>query len=174
MRPCSYVLSNGDHPFGSKFEREINIIRNSPALSRLDGLGEEGHEAQALILLMLSPDPRRRPSALEILAHPYFWDAARRLSFLQDASDRFEIMERDPPAPSLRLLEANAMEVVGNDWQRRLDKVFLENLGKFRKYDPKSVQDLLRAMRNKVGPSCTFRSRHCFPQADFSTTTALC
>jgi len=48
------------------------------------------------------------------------------------------------------MLETNASGIVGNDWHSRLDKVFDENLGKFRKYDGKSVQDLLRALRNKV------------------------
>jgi serine/threonine-protein kinase/endoribonuclease IRE1 len=72
------------------------------------------------------------------------------LNFLQDASDRFEIMCRDPKDPNLIALEQNASAIVGNDWQARCDKVFLENLGKFRKYDGKSVQDLLRALRNKV------------------------
>ena len=85
------------------------------------------------------------------MLHPYFWDSGRRLNFLQDASDRFEIMCRDPKDPNLLELEKNAVMVVGNDWYSRLDKVFIENLGKFRKYDGKSVQDLLRALRNKVG-----------------------
>lgn len=144
-----YVLSNGDHPFGSRFEREMNIIRKRVDLSRLDGLGEEGHEAQDLVLRMVSHDPRHRPSAAEALTHPYFWDANKRLNFLQDASDRFEIMDKDPPTPALVLLESKARNVLGTDWHRRCDRMFLENLGKFRKYDPTSVQDLLRAMRNK-------------------------
>lgn len=144
-----YVLSNGDHPFGSRFEREMNIIRKRVDLSRLDGLGEEGHEAQDLVLKMVSHDPRQRPSAAEVLTHPYFWDPNKRLNFLQDASDRFEIMEKDPPTTALVLLESKARNVIGTDWHRRCDKMFLENLGKFRKYDPSSVQDLLRAMRNK-------------------------
>ena len=33
-----------------------------------------------------------------------------------------------------------------------LDKFFIENLGKYRKYDGRSVQDLMRALRNKVSP----------------------
>ncbi|SPO28568.1 related to IRE1 - protein kinase [Ustilago trichophora] len=144
-----YVLSNGDHPFGSRFEREMNIIRKRVDLSRLDGLGEEGHEAQDLVLKMVSHDPRHRPSAAEVLTHPYFWDPNKRLNFLQDASDRFEIMEKDPPTAALVLLESKARNVLGTDWHRRCDKMFLENLGKFRKYDSSSVQDLLRAMRNK-------------------------
>ncbi|TKY89973.1 hypothetical protein EX895_001271 [Sporisorium graminicola] len=144
-----YVLSNGDHPFGSRFEREMNIIRKRVDLSRLDGLGEEGHEAQDLVLKMVAHDPRVRPSAAEVLTHPYFWDPNKRLNFLQDASDRFEIMDKDPPTPALVLLESKARNVLGTDWHRRCDKMFLDNLGKFRKYDPSSVQDLLRAMRNK-------------------------
>ncbi len=70
--------------------------------------------------------------------------------FLQDASDRFEIMERDPREVALIALETNATNVVGPDWHRRLDRIFIENLGKYRKYDGSSVQDLLRALRNKV------------------------
>lgn len=47
-------------------------------------------------------------------------------------------------------LETGAFSVVGNDWNARLDKFFIENLGKYRKYDGKSIQDLMRALRNKV------------------------
>jgi serine/threonine-protein kinase/endoribonuclease IRE1 len=58
------------------------------------------------------------------------------------------------------MLEDGAYGVVGNDWQGRLDKTFVENLGKFRKYDVKSVQDLLRAFRNKVRVSLYHSSQH--------------
>lgn len=77
------------------------------------------------------------------------------MNFLQDASDRFEIMCRDPKDPDLLTLEKTAFDIVGNDWHSRLDRIFIENLGKFRKYDGRSVQDLLRALRNKV-PSSAF------------------
>ena len=50
----------------------------------------------------------------------------------------------------LLVLERDAQSVVGQDWHARLDRVFVENLGKYRKYDGRSVQDLLRALRNKV------------------------
>ena len=59
-------------------------------------------------------------------------------------------MCRDPKDANLLALEKGAYDVVGADWHSRLDKLFIENLGKFRKYDGKSVQDLLRALRNKV------------------------
>lgn len=60
-------------------------------------------------------------------------------------------MCREPREPQLEELEKGASVVVGSDWHKKLDKAFDENLGKFRKYDGKNVQDLLRALRNKVG-----------------------
>ncbi|KAH0831148.1 hypothetical protein J3R83DRAFT_13720 [Lanmaoa asiatica] len=144
-----YVLTNGSHPFGGKFEREVNIIKNVKSLDGLERFGEEGSEAVDLIGRMLDPEASRRPDTTSCLVHPFFWDPARRLNFLQDASDRFEIMCRDPRDQSLVVLETGSFDIVGHDWHARLDKVFIENLGKFRKYDGKSVQDLLRALRNK-------------------------
>ncbi|OCH94596.1 hypothetical protein OBBRIDRAFT_747261 [Obba rivulosa] len=144
-----YVLTNGGHPFGERYEREVNILKNAKCLEGLERFGEEGADAADLIDRMLSPEAYHRPDTSTCLLHPYFWDSGKRLTFLQDASDRFEIMCRDPRDANLVLLETDAFSVVGNDWHARLDKLFIENLGKFRKYDGKSVQDLLRALRNK-------------------------
>ncbi|KAI8989133.1 hypothetical protein BD414DRAFT_486154 [Trametes punicea] len=144
-----YVLTNGSHPFGDRFEREFNILKNAKNLEGLERFGEEGAEGVDLINRMLSPEAYDRPDTTSCLLHPYFWDAGKRLTFLQDASDRFEIMCRDPKDANLVALETGAYEVVGPDWHSRLDKLFIENLGKFRKYDGRSVQDLLRALRNK-------------------------
>ncbi|PPQ92502.1 hypothetical protein CVT25_010335 [Psilocybe cyanescens] len=145
-----YTLTNGGHPYGDRFEREVNIMRDEKDLSGLERYGEEGTEAKNLIEAMLSFEARQRPDTTICLLHPFFWDPGRRLNFLQDASDRFEIMCRDPKDQHLLTLESGAMGVVGNDWHSRLDKIFIENLGKYRKYDGRSVQDLLRALRNKV------------------------
>lgn len=144
-----YVLTNGLHPFGDRFEREVNILKNAKSLDSLKQFGEEGSEAVDLITNMLDPEACNRPDTTLCLLHPFFWDPGRRLNFLQDASDRFEIMCRDPRDQNLVILETGAFDVLGQDWHARLDKVFIENLGKYRKYDGKSVQDLLRALRNK-------------------------
>jgi len=72
-----------------------------------------------------------RPDTHTILQHPYFWDSHKRLTFFQDVFARFEIC-RDPKYPRLLTLETEATEVVGNDWHARLDKVFVENLGKMK------------------------------------------
>ncbi|GAO47110.1 hypothetical protein SAICODRAFT_23340 [Saitoella complicata NRRL Y-17804] len=144
-----YVLSNGAHPFGDRYMREGNIIKGQYRLDHLDGMGEEGIEAKDLISRMISPDPRRRPDATNVLLHPYFWDAERRLAFLLEASDRFDIEQRDPPSELLVDLESEAPTIVGPDWHKRLDKNFIDNLGKYRKYDGAKIMDLLRALRNK-------------------------
>lgn len=162
-----YVLSNGGHPFGDRYERESNILKNLKCLDGLERFGEEGADAADLIDKMLSPESHNRyvsrhvewfrfahavsrPDTTTCLLHPYFWNPGKRLNFLQDASDRFEIMCRDPRDAMLVELETGAFDVVGSDWNARLDKWFIETLGKYRKYDGKSVQDLLRALRNKV------------------------
>ncbi|KAJ7625014.1 hypothetical protein DFH06DRAFT_1142336 [Mycena polygramma] len=144
-----YTLTNGSHPFGDRYEREANIMKDAKNLKGLERFGEEGEEAVDLIDSMLHAEAHERPDTTTCLLHPFFWDPGRRLTFLQDASDRFEIMCRDPKDPYLVVLEKGAFGIVGNDWLARLDRLFIENLGKFRKYDGKSVQDLLRALRNK-------------------------
>ncbi|KAG5457670.1 MAG: ribonuclease 2-5A-domain-containing protein, partial [Olpidium bornovanus] len=146
-----YVLSGGEHPFGERYERESNILKNLYDLGKLELLGPEGLEARDLVERMISADPKLRPTAPEILAHPYFWSPAKRLAFLMDCSDRFEVECRDPPSPLLAALESRAHRVFGpgENWQRRLDRPFVESLGKYRKYDFRSIRDLLRALRNK-------------------------
>lgn len=166
-----YLLTSGDHPYGARYEREINIMRNQANLSRLAAFGEEGFEASHLILSMIQPEPIARPRAIAVLSHPYFWDSAKRLAFLQDVSDRLEVIERErdvspaataaPPSIGthtateaegevLRNLESQAREVTsGGDWTKKVDKAFIDDLGKWRKYSGGSVRDLLRALRNK-------------------------
>jgi len=144
-----YMLTRGGHPFGELYEREIRILQNQVDTSALSASGDDTVEAEALIKQMIAPIPSDRPSASDVARHPFFWNAAKRVAFLQDVSDRFETLERTPPSFALELLEQNAESIVGPDWRRRFDKNFLDDLGKFRTYNSASVQDLLRVIRNK-------------------------
>jgi serine/threonine-protein kinase/endoribonuclease IRE1 len=83
------------------------------------------------------------------LRHPYFWTAGQQLAFLQDVSDRLEVEPRDPPSGILKQLERNSHKTVGVDWYRKFNRTVIENMSKYRKYDGGSIQDLLRAIRNK-------------------------
>ena len=51
-----YVLTNGGHPFGDRFEREANIMKNAKSLDGLQCFGEEGAEGVDLINRMLSQE----------------------------------------------------------------------------------------------------------------------
>jgi serine/threonine-protein kinase/endoribonuclease IRE1 len=68
---------------------------------------------------------------------------------LRDASDRVELEDREEGSALLA-----AMEGVGQSgniglWDAQLDKALLENLGKYRRYNSRSIRDLLRVIRNK-------------------------
>jgi serine/threonine-protein kinase/endoribonuclease IRE1 len=96
---------------------------------------------------MLHPDPNSRPSAEEVLLHPVFWSASKRLLFLKDASDRLEIEK--PTEPIVLAIEARAPLILGNDWGARIHPLLIDNIGKYRKYNYAAVRDLLRVIRNK-------------------------
>ena len=107
-----YVLSSGSHPFGESLYRQANILAGSPCLAHLEeeahGEGEwagRGGSKQGracaglkpslplaptdkvvawdLVEAMLSPPPQARPSAQQVLAHPFFWSRAKQLQFFQ-------------------------------------------------------------------------------------------
>ncbi|KAJ4178347.1 bifunctional endoribonuclease/protein kinase ire1 [Fusarium falciforme] len=146
-----YVLTNGSHPFdcGDRYMREVNIRKGNYNLNLLDSLGDFAFEAKDLIESMLQADPKMRPTAKDIMAHPFFWSPKKRLAFLCDVSDHFEKEPRDPPSPALAELERHASGVTKNDFLRLLPREFVDSLGKQRKYTGSRLLDLLRALRNK-------------------------
>ncbi|OAA61766.1 protein kinase and ribonuclease [Niveomyces insectorum RCEF 264] len=146
-----YVVTKGSHPFdcGDRYMREVNIRKGNYNLDALDALGDFAYEAKDLIQHMLSAHPRQRPKTKDVLSHPFFWSAKKRLGFLCDVSDHFEKEPRDPPSAALQRLEGEAPAVCRGDFLRRLPKEFVDSLGKQRKYTGSRLLDLLRALRNK-------------------------
>ncbi|CAI4216074.1 unnamed protein product [Parascedosporium putredinis] len=128
-----YVLTNGCHPFdcGDRYMREVNIRKGNYSLDLLDSLGDFAYEAKDLVSSMLSQDPKTRPTAREVMAHPFFWTTKTRLQFLCDE------------------LEAHAPDVTRGDFLKHLPRDFIDSLGKQRKYTGSRLLDLLRALRNK-------------------------
>ena len=55
-----YCLTSGQHPFGDRFKREDNILRDQKSLQDLEGLEEDGPEAMDLIKLMLASEAANR------------------------------------------------------------------------------------------------------------------
>uniref|UniRef100_A0A8C5Y6I2 non-specific serine/threonine protein kinase n=1 Tax=Microcebus murinus TaxID=30608 RepID=A0A8C5Y6I2_MICMU len=113
-----YVLSSGSHPFGESLYRQANILAGAPCLAHLE---EEAHDkvlAQDLVEAMLSPLPQARPSAQQVLAHPFFWSRAKQLQFFQDVSDWLE--KESEQGPLVRALEAGGYKVVRNNWHKHI------------------------------------------------------
>lgn len=145
-----YILSNGNHPFGDRYLREGNIIKGESDLASLMHFCPTDYvEAKHLINSMISFNPKARPDTSLILKHPFFWGMNKKLEFLLKVSDRFEVERRDPPSELLCKLEVIAKNVHQGNWHLQFDDEFMNNLGKYRKYNSEKLMDLLRALRNK-------------------------
>ncbi|RKF62873.1 putative serine threonine-protein kinase [Erysiphe neolycopersici] len=146
-----YVLTKGSHPYdcGDRFMREVNIRKGKYDLNPLEVLGDYTYEAKELIGSMLDADPKRRPQADQVMAHPFFWSSKKKLDFLCDVSDHFEKERRDPPTEALQELESYAYNICGKNFLKALGRDFVESLGRQRKYTGTRLLDLLRALRNK-------------------------
>ncbi|KAI9832417.1 MAG: hypothetical protein M1819_004406 [Sarea resinae] len=151
-----YVLSGGLHAFGrDELSRDLNIVNGKYDLSPLDTLGDYAYEAKDLISMMLHLDSHKRPTAKEVMLHPFFWSTTKRLNFFCDISDHLESGPKDkipPPykAAHTAVLESHALNVIKDaDFLKQLPRDFLDTLGKQRKYSGHKMIDLLRALRNK-------------------------
>ena len=149
-----FVLTGGAHPFDrdGRYMREPNVIKGHYSLDELARLGDYQWEARDLIGTMISHDPKSRPDAATVLAHPFFWSVGQRLDFLCSVSDAFEFEKREPPSLPLQMLEALAPQLLGEhggDFLKPLPQGFKDTLGKQRKYVGGRILDLLRALRNK-------------------------
>ena len=110
-------------------------------------------EAADIIGKLIARDADARPSAAEVLSHPFWWSDAKKLAFLVDVSDRVEMEDREVGGRRLlSLLERDAMKnaLGGGEWVPKLDPSLLENLGRYRKYNAAAVRDFLRVIRNKM------------------------
>lgn len=144
-----YVLTGGYHPFGDRYIREGNIIKGEYDLSKLNTL-PDAYTIKDLISSMIHKNPMARPDIGVVMKHPYFWSVEKKLEFLLKVSDRFEVERRDPPSDLLLKLESIASDVLGpKGWFDKFDAKFIDNLGKYRKYNTHKLMDLLRAIRNK-------------------------
>jgi serine/threonine-protein kinase/endoribonuclease IRE1 len=101
-----WVLTDGTHPYedehGWQQLRELNIKRDNKNMRALEEWSD-AYEPMQLITSMLEHQPENRPTALQVLNHPFFWTPERRLAFLCDVSDHFEREPRgtveDKPIP---------------------------------------------------------------------------
>ncbi|XP_073139920.1 serine/threonine-protein kinase/endoribonuclease IRE1a-like isoform X2 [Henckelia pumila] len=141
-----FCITGGKHPFGENLERDINIVNNRKDLFLIDNIPE----AIDLISRLLDPRPDLRPTAVEVLRHPMFWNSETRLSFLRDVSDRVELEDRENTSQLLEALESRGKVAFGSKWDEKMDNSVVNDIGRYRRYKFDSVRDLLRVIRNKL------------------------
>ncbi len=97
---------------------------------------------------MTKIDPNHRTTAQKVTNNPLFWKAEKLLNFIVDISNKLE--KRDSSSEAIR----NEMQVIQNDivlgdWLQKLDVIIADNLRQRRGYNGASMEDLIRAIRNK-------------------------
>lgn len=161
-----FVLSEGGHAFGSRLVRESNI---STGKLQVDSTVLSA-EADDLIRSMLRRKAKDRPTAGQVLVHPFFWNSERRLEFICMVSDVLEAEEQvakreqaekaanAPPGfesvavlPLRDAVDSVGMRVFGDagTWHKLLDRTVFQDLTRHRFYMVNKLHDLLRAIRNK-------------------------
>eukprot|EP01132_Coremiostelium_polycephalum_P010882 gene10882-13331_t len=140
-----YYLITGSNPFGVRYNREKNVLKGKFDIDAIQHLPE----LHQLIFSMIQHDPEKRPDIQECLGHPFFWSPHKVISFLVSSSDYLEFEK--PTSPLNIEMDSHIEEVVGvsGDWWSKFDQVLIDNIGRYRKYNGKSIRDLLRVIRNK-------------------------
>ncbi|KAL3837646.1 hypothetical protein ACJMK2_022992 [Sinanodonta woodiana] len=139
-----YVLTNGKHHFGYhpwqiQYQKE-GMLGDLPETS-------DGYLAKDLILDMMSSNPGVRPTANNVLHHPFFWKAEKTLRFLVaikgwkcKSASKYKIFVRD--------LEKDGAKIVKDNWTCRMGKHICEAMQRYVQYDGSRVKDLVRFIRN--------------------------
>ncbi|KAF9683259.1 hypothetical protein SADUNF_Sadunf05G0194100 [Salix dunnii] len=140
-----FCITGGKHPFGDNIERDVNIVNDRKDLFLVENIPE----ALDLFTRLLDPDPEKRPKVQGVLNHPLFWTSEKRLSFLQDVSDRVELEDRENASELLHTLESTATMALNGKWDEKMEAAFINNIGRYRRYKFDSIRDLLRVIRNK-------------------------
>lgn len=141
-----FCITGGKHPYGDTIERDINIVNDRKDLFLVENMPA----AVDLFTRLLDPNPDLRPKAIDVMHHPFFWSPEVRLSFLRDASDRVELEDRENDSQLLNALESVADVALNGKWDEKMEAVFINNIGRYRRYKYDSIRDLLRVIRNKL------------------------
>ncbi|GMN32194.1 hypothetical protein TIFTF001_049758 [Ficus carica] len=137
-----YGITQGSHPFGEADVCAEIISKKKPSnLIMLDHFPEAKH----LILRLLEDEPEKRPKIAEVLQHPMFWGAKKRLNFLRDTSD-----EANNNREFWKAMQNTRKKVFRGQWNSKVDKMITDHVKQFinRDFNFERVPDLLRLIRN--------------------------
>ncbi|XP_029609753.1 probable serine/threonine-protein kinase irlA [Salmo trutta] len=141
-----YILSGGQHPFGSGGRCETNILDGKYTLEHV-----KDEVAKDLIVSMISKEQTERPSIEEVLAHPYFWTNKSMEDYLIKIGNVLEA--RQCCSADQELLQAFEKCTVGksfSEWKSKFPLALIDKLSGKRgeKAYPDNTLGLLRFIRN--------------------------
>jgi serine/threonine protein kinase len=103
-----YICSNGEHAFPT----DMGIDQQAAAANRI-GNAQLAAEAQSVLSGMLDPNPYARPALGQVLAHPWFWTAERKVQYLGEVGNMLPVREHKSKNAFIADLEAAADEQLG-------------------------------------------------------------
>ncbi|KAF4365043.1 hypothetical protein F8388_001791 [Cannabis sativa] len=140
------------HPFGDdSYSREYNIEHNNMVN---ENILINFPEALDLISRLLSVNPLDRPTAVDVLNHPFMWKSEKKKDLICDAGD----LEKNHLLLSQALESISIEEIIATDhqkfidstttWDQFIDEAIISHMTHFSQYDFTSVRSLIRFIRN--------------------------
>ena len=79
-----YLMSKGEHPFGQRLERDINILSGKFNLKDINRelVQERFEEFEHMISMMIKSDPKLRSKASKLINHVFFWSNDKKLKVI--------------------------------------------------------------------------------------------
>ena len=173
-----FVVENGRHPFGEWHERHANVMKGRRDITSLEPRSPELHD---LVRRCTEQKPGARPAAKDVVQHPFFWDAVKRVRFLAAVSDRLLLAkdlstaaQREQRQRGAALLQrlglargvvprgGAATTAASSGWSAHFDESLFESTGggkRRARYDFSSTCDALRFLRNKWAHSMELEAR---------------
>lgn len=173
------ALLFGRHPFGEWYEREANIMKNNIDISGLSSISAKAEDLVGRMLQRESRSrptaahvcahPYFWSAGTQLSFLSEFSDrveaemlnisnaiAALSISstMAMNNGETNNVSSKNNALPRIPViddwnLERNASKIVGLSWEKVLDPELISNTSKFRTYDPSSIRDCLRMIRNK-------------------------
>ena len=80
-----FAITEGEHLFGKSYDRQRNIAEAKPIFDdkKCPQSFYKDVLAKELIMHMTKRESSERPSANDVLEHPYFWDEDKITSFFR-------------------------------------------------------------------------------------------
>ncbi|KYR01146.1 putative protein serine/threonine kinase [Tieghemostelium lacteum] len=138
-----YLATNGDHPFGDKFERVYHITKG---IHNLELIKSDLYLCD-LVSNMIKKDSNERISIDMALKHPYFWGSDLKIKFLNDCNMAIKNPKfKNQLTDKFLDIDSGGKPYLPKAWNKIISSELIESSSATYNFD--HVRDLIRAFRN--------------------------